>query len=50
MSGGCKSDLLPGTPDPGFSPENRILHLWRPEQSRAESVRSLGQSKSGTRL
>lgn len=47
MSGGCKSDLLPGMPDPGFSPKIGFFSYGVPNRVGLNQFGAWGRAKAG---
>ena len=47
MSGGCKSDLLPGMPDPGFSPKTGFFTYGVPNRVGLNQFGAWGRAKAG---
>lgn len=47
MSGGCKSDILPGAPDPGFSPKIGFFTYGVPNRVGLNQFGALGRAKAG---
>ncbi|MCL5434790.1 MAG: hypothetical protein M1405_00165 [Patescibacteria group bacterium] len=47
MLGGCKSDILPGAPDPGFSPKIGFFTYGVPNRVGLNQFGALGRAKAG---
>jgi len=47
MQGGCKSDILPGAPDPGFSPKIGFFTYGVPNRVGLNQFGALGRAKAG---
>ena len=47
MQGGCKSDILPGAPDPGFSPKIGFFTYGVPNRVGLNQYGALGRAKAG---
>lgn len=47
MQGGCRSDLLPGAPDPGFSPKIGFFTYGVPNRVGLNQFGALGRSQTG---
>jgi peptidoglycan hydrolase-like amidase len=47
MLGGCKSDILPGAPDPGFSPKLGFFTYGVPNRVGLNQFGALGRAKAG---
>lgn len=47
MQGGCKSDLLPGSPDPGFSPKIGLFSYGVPNRVGLNQYGAFGRARAG---